>query len=132
MLFVSVETLHFLLLPPHILPRPVANLQSALSLIDCPVALSHRTFLSGSSFSSSLRCPGIMLFNSFQTSTQKKCIFSPCLSEIAFHTWWIFELNIAQRLKVISPQVREDCSAIFLLVVFVCFACCSFCLFYFH
>lgn len=64
--------------------------------------------------------------------TQKKCIFSPCLSEIAFHTWWIFELNITQRLKVISPQVREDCSATFLLVVFVCFACCSFCLFYFH
>lgn len=36
--------------------------------------------------------------------TWKKCIFRPCLSEIAFHTWWIFELNIRQRSNIISPQ----------------------------
>lgn len=64
--------------------------------------------------------------------TQKKCIFRPCLSETAFHTWWIPALNIKQSWKAISPQDCTDGSTVFSLVVLVCFACCWFCLFYFH
>lgn len=131
--FVSVESLHSLVLLPHILPRYCGNPAVCCLPHWLFAGFIPHTFLSGASFTASLHCPGIRLFSSFQTSTHRRNVFLDlaCL-KLPVHTWWIFELNITQRLKLISPQDREDFPASFLLVVFVGFACCSFHLFYFH